>query len=96
MAGAEPLWRALAVFRFVSVGYAVRLAFIDRAEYSRPGWAWVVIAVMAAWTVATTVAYARPERRTPLLLSADLAVTVASCCPPRRCSTRPPRGTGRR
>ena len=46
------------------------------ADYSRPDWAWVVIAVMTAWTVATTVAYARPERRTPLLLGADLAVTA--------------------
>lgn len=74
----EPLWRALAVFRFVSVGYAaLRLAFIDRSEYSQFAWAWVVIAAMAAWTVVTTVAYARPARRTPLLLSADLAVTVA-------------------
>ncbi len=73
----EPLWRALAVFRFASVGYAaVRLAFIDRAEYSRPDWAWAVIAVMAAWTVGTTIAYARPDRRSRLLLSADLAVTV--------------------
>jgi signal transduction histidine kinase len=74
----EPLWRALAVFRFVSVGYAaLRLAFIDRSEYSQLAWAWVVIAVMAAWTVVTTVAYARPARRAPLLLSADLAFTVA-------------------
>src|SRR5262245_54639043 len=31
---------------------------------------------MTAWTAATTVAYARPERRTRLLLSADLAVTA--------------------
>ena len=52
------------------------LVVINRADYSRPGWAWVVIAVMTAWTAATTVAYARPERRTPLLLSADLAVTA--------------------
>jgi signal transduction histidine kinase len=73
----EPLWRAIAVFRFASLGYAVLLVgVIDRAQYSRPGWAWAVIAVMTAWTVATTIAYARPDRRTPLLLSADLAVTV--------------------
>ena len=76
MAGAEPLWRAIAVYRFASIGYAVLLVVINRADYSRPGWAWVVIAVMTAWTAATTVAYARPERRTPLLLSADLAVTA--------------------
>jgi signal transduction histidine kinase len=73
----EPLWRAIAVFRFASVGYAaLRLAAIDRAEYSRPDWAWAVIAVMAAWTVVTTIGYARPERRTRGLLSADLAVTA--------------------
>ena len=76
MAGAEPLWRAIAVYRFASIGYAVLLAVINRADYSRPGWAWVVIAVMTAWTAVTTVAYAHPERRTRLLLSADLAVTA--------------------
>ena len=73
----EPLWRAIAVFRFASLGYAaLRVAVIDHAEYSRPDWAWAVIAVMTVWTVVTTIAYARPERRTRLLLSADLAVTV--------------------
>jgi len=64
------------VFRFASLGYAVLLAAVYRADYSRPDWAWAVIAVMTAWTVVTTIAYARPDRRTPLLLSADLAVTV--------------------
>jgi signal transduction histidine kinase len=76
VAGAEPLWRAIAVYRFASIGYAALLVVINRAHYSRPGWAWVVIAAMTAWTAATTVAYARPERRTPLLLSTDLAVTA--------------------
>jgi signal transduction histidine kinase len=72
----EPLWRALAAFRFASVGYAaVRLGFIDRTEYSRPDWAWAVIAVMAAWTVVTTIGYTRRDRRSQLLV-ADLIVTV--------------------
>ena len=72
----EPLWRALAVFRFASVGYAaLRLAFVDRAEYSRPDWAWAVIALMAAWTVVTTIGYTRRRRRTQLLV-ADLVVTI--------------------
>jgi signal transduction histidine kinase len=74
---AEPLWRAIAVFRFAGLGYAVLLtAVVNRSAYVRLGWAWAVIAVMTAWTVATTMAYARPERRTRLLLSADLAVTA--------------------
>ena len=65
------------MFRFAGLGYAVLLtAVINRTAYARLGWAWVVIAVMTAWTVVTTMAYARPERRTRLLLSADLAVTA--------------------
>jgi signal transduction histidine kinase len=73
----EPLWRALAVFRFASLGYAMlRLAVIDRADYSRPGWAWAAIGVMTVWTIATTIVYARPDRRTRLLLGTDLAVTT--------------------
>jgi signal transduction histidine kinase len=73
----EPLWRAIAVFRFASVGYAaLRVAVIDHTDYARPDWAWAVIAVMMAWTVGTTIAYARPERRTRVLLSVDLAVTA--------------------
>ena len=57
----EPLWRAIAVYRFASLGYAALLVVINHAKYSRPDWAWAVIAVMTAWTVATTIAYARPE-----------------------------------
>jgi signal transduction histidine kinase len=74
---AEALWRALAVFRFASLGYAVLLlALVNRTDYSRPDWAWAAIAVMAAWTVVTTTAYARPQGRTRPLLSADLAITA--------------------
>jgi signal transduction histidine kinase len=73
---AEPLWRAIAVFRFASLGYAALLTILNRGDYARLGWAWAVIAVMTVWTVATTMAYARPERRTRRLLSADLAVTA--------------------
>ena len=73
----EPLWRAIAVFRFASLGYAMlRLAVIDRADYARLDWAWAVIGVMTVWTIGTTIAYARPERRTRLLLSTDLVVTA--------------------
>ena len=56
----EPLWRAIAVYRFASIGYAVLLVVIHRADYSRLDWAWAVIAVMTGWTVVTTMAYARP------------------------------------
>lgn len=35
----KPLWRALAVYRFASLGYAVGLLIYDRGDYSRLGWA---------------------------------------------------------
>ncbi len=70
---AEPLWRAIAVFRFAGLGYAVLLVVINRIHYSRPDWAWAVIAVMTAWTVVTTMAYAR---RDFLLRRGDIAVVL--------------------
>lgn len=74
---AEALWRAIAVFRFASLGYAaLLLGAINSDRYSRPGWAWAAIAVMTAWTIFTTFGYAHRRRRTFLLLSADLAITA--------------------
>jgi signal transduction histidine kinase len=71
-----PLWRSIAVFRFASLAYAAVLLAIRHDYYTHWGWAWVVIGAMTAWTVASTVAYATPARRTRLLLGTDLVVTV--------------------
>src|ERR1700677_2887614 len=72
----EPLRRAIAVFRFASLGYAMLLVgVIYRTSYARPGWAWAVLAVMTGWTIMTTFIYARPGRHTAILL-ADLLVTA--------------------
>src|SRR6202453_530533 len=72
----EPLRRAIAVFRFASLGYAMLLVgVIYPTSYSRLDWAWAVLAVMTGWTIATTFLYARPGRHTALLL-ADLMVTA--------------------
>jgi signal transduction histidine kinase len=73
-----PLWRAIAAFRFASLGYAAVLIAVDHTNYSRLVAAWAVLAAMSAWTVLTSVAYSKPARRTPLLLTADLAVTAAA------------------
>ncbi|MDT0301071.1 MacS family sensor histidine kinase [Streptomonospora wellingtoniae] len=69
-----PLWRAIAVFRAASVGYAVFLLAQYLDLLARPWAAWGVLCAMAAWTAASAVLYARPHRRTRLLLAADLAV----------------------
>src|SRR5215831_16182635 len=72
------LWRSIAVFRVASLVYAAVLIVVDRSDYKHLGWAWAVLAGMAAWTAFTSAAYAVPARRTRLLLAADLVVTAAA------------------
>src|SRR5215813_3271105 len=72
------LWRSIAVFRVASLVYAAVLIVVDRAGYRHLGWAWAVLAGMAAWTAFTSAAYAVPARRTRPLLTADLLVTAAA------------------
>jgi signal transduction histidine kinase len=71
-----PLWRALAVFRLATLGYAAVLAARNFGAYDHPYAGWVVIAVMAAWSVVSVSAYARPRARGWPLLMADFAVTA--------------------
>ncbi|WP_433649171.1 MacS family sensor histidine kinase [Micromonospora zamorensis] len=72
-----PLWRALAVFRLASLAYVCVLAVRDADRYDHPYAVGALILIMAAWTAATAVGYARPAwRRWPLLL-ADLGVVLA-------------------
>ncbi|MFF5234436.1 DUF5931 domain-containing protein [Dactylosporangium sp. NPDC000521] len=73
-----PLWRALLVFRIAALGYAAVLMIGNFQHYYWPLGGWLVLSVMAAWTVVSSLAYARPERRGWPLLTADLAVTA--CC----------------
>jgi signal transduction histidine kinase len=71
-----PLWRALVVFRIAALGYATLLAAGNFRHFAHPAVAWVVIAVMAAWTAVTTYAYTRPRWRGWPLLVADLVITA--------------------
>ena len=71
-----PLWRSIAVFRFASLSYAAVLIAIRPGYYRYWGAAWVVLAAMIAWTAVSTLAYAKPARRTWLLLGTDLIVTA--------------------
>jgi signal transduction histidine kinase len=73
-----PLWRSIAAFRFASLAYAAILLLIRRDNYAHWAWAWAVLAGMIAWTVASTIAYSVPARRTRLLLAADVLVTAAA------------------
>lgn len=78
-----PLWRSIAAFRFGSLAYAAILLALRRNIYAHWGWAWGVLAVMAVWTVVTTLfyrapLYTKPSWRTMVLLATDLLVTVAA------------------
>ncbi|WP_214409721.1 MacS family sensor histidine kinase [Sphaerisporangium fuscum] len=66
-------WRAVAVYRIASVAYAA-LLLAGAGGYRRPLLGWLVIAMMALWTAATTVAY--PAARGRPLLVIDLLVTM--------------------
>jgi signal transduction histidine kinase len=71
-----PLWRALAVFRLAALGYAALRVATNFQRYAHPIMAWVVIAVMAGWTVVTIYGYERKRLARWPLLVADLAVTA--------------------
>lgn len=71
-----PFWRAIAVYRFCSLGYAAVLV-IEADAYGNPGPAWSVLVLMTAWTVFATYAYSRERLRGWPLLTADLLVTAA-------------------
>lgn len=73
----NPLWRAISVYRIAALIYVSILVVRNAGAYERPVLAWPVLAVMAAWTVLTTYAYADPARRRAPLLIADLLVTMA-------------------
>ena len=72
-----PLWRAIVVFRFASLAFALALIAGNVRDYQRPLAAIPVVVVLIGWTVAASWLFARPERRRWPLLIADLVVTAA-------------------
>lgn len=69
----RPFWRAIAVYRVASLGYAAVL-LLSAGGYAHPVAGWAVFAVMALWTAGATYGYAnRPGR---VIVAADLLVTV--------------------
>jgi signal transduction histidine kinase len=71
-----PLWRAIAVYRIAALVYVTILVIRNFPHYERPALAWPVLALMAAWTVVTTYAYAGPGRHRTLVLIADQLITM--------------------
>src|SRR5258706_5191650 len=71
---AGQMWRAVAIFRILTLVYAAVVIIRNHHSYAHPGAGFVALAVMAAWTVVTVTAYATPRGRTPWLICADIAV----------------------
>ena len=73
----QPLWRALVVFRVITWGFACFGVWTRWDGIVRPSGAVLLLAVMAVWTVISSIGYSRRwGRRNTRLAFADLIVTV--------------------
>ncbi|MFB7560460.1 MacS family sensor histidine kinase [Streptomyces brevispora] len=73
----QPLWRALAAYRVLTMLYAILLAVFGRDEYDRPWVAVAFLAVMAVWTLATLPKVAAGAAAcTKRFLGADLTLAL--------------------
>lgn len=72
-----PLWSSVAILRVVTFGFAVVAVFVHQDSYQRPGLAWIVLGVIAAWTLFTVPAYLLRFGRRVAVVWADVAVTCA-------------------
>jgi len=70
-------WRALAVFRALTLLYAVIVNLADLRQVAHPGWCLATLGVMVAWTGFASYAYTKPAWHEGRLLPvADMAVTI--------------------
>jgi signal transduction histidine kinase len=72
------MYRALALLRVVVLAHSIVVNALRWDSLARPGLAAASLGVMAGWTAFTAWAYSSPARRGPLLLGADLLVTIAA------------------
>ncbi|PQE02193.1 sensor histidine kinase [Mycobacterium sp. EPG1] len=71
------MWRAAQVFRLLSCGYALGFQLSVNDDLQAPGVAWVLFAVLLAWSAACAVAYLQGFGRRPAWVLAEVAVVVA-------------------
>jgi signal transduction histidine kinase len=83
------LWRAVAVYRIVTLAFASALIIGSERHYAHPAGGYIALAVLAAWTVVTVVAYSRPAGRNRWLVGADVLVAGALIVSTRWIDTAP-------
>ncbi|RBM23696.1 ATP-binding protein [Prauserella sp. PE36] len=72
---ATPLWWGTIVLRWVTLAFALGALLVHHSGYDRPGLAWAGFGVMAAWSLVTTLTFARESLRLRSLVVADVVVT---------------------
>jgi signal transduction histidine kinase len=70
------MWRAVAVYRVVTLCYAAVVIIGNAGSYARPAGGYLALLAMTGWTAITIVAYARPRYRQPWLVVLDVAVAT--------------------
>jgi signal transduction histidine kinase len=72
-----PMWNSVAILRVVTFGFAVAAVLVNQDRYARPQLAWIVLGLIALWTVFTVFAYLRKSMRRVWVVWSDVAVTSA-------------------
>jgi signal transduction histidine kinase len=68
------MWRAVAVYRIVTLCYAAVIIISNDSRYAHPVAGYLALVAMGTWTAFTVIAYSRPRGRNPWLIIADVAV----------------------
>jgi signal transduction histidine kinase len=84
-----PLWRAAQLFRLLSCLYALGFQIAINDDLARPGVAWVLFAVLIAWSIACAIAYLRGFGRRPAWVIAELLVVVVLMLSTELVASRP-------
>lgn len=72
----QPLWRALAGYRVLTMLYAVGLFATEYDEFDRPGIAIAYYVVLCVWTFATLPRVQNAAACTKRFLAVDLAIAI--------------------
>ncbi|MER6301768.1 DUF5931 domain-containing protein [Kitasatospora sp. NPDC001539] len=71
-----PLWKAISYFRVLALCYALLRYFNSYLHFLHPVAGWIFLGALTLWTLASTRAFANPQRCTWFVLGFDLTLAV--------------------
>ncbi|GAA1102087.1 DUF5931 domain-containing protein [Kitasatospora arboriphila] len=71
-----PLWRAIGYFRVLALAYAILRYLNSFHDFLHPVSGWIYLGALTLWTLASSRAFAGPQRCTWYVLGTDLAFAV--------------------